>query len=403
MANIRKRGNSYQIRVSCGYDKDGNQVTKSMTWKPEPSMTEKQAEKEVQKQAMLFEERCLKGCTVTSVKFEELAEKWFEEYGKPNLRNYTLDGMRKVTKRVYPAIGHLKVDKITSRHIQQFITDLSVNGKSLRDGNTLARKTVVHHLSFISDVMTFAVKLGMIPDNPCSAVIVPKGKKKEKEIYTIDEVKRLFELSENAPMKYRTFLSLSVYSGFRRAEMLGLEWKDVDFENNIISIRRTSNYTTAYGYFTDTTKTKTSQRSMKFPAHIMELLKDWKAEQAKQAELMGNKWVNTDRLFTKDNGEPMFTGMPYKWLERLCTANNLPFYGIHSLRHFYASTLINANVDVATVSSALGHSAIGTTTNIYLHAFQNANARAGEAIASVLDFTSAKDDKDKSDGEDTAS
>ena len=98
MANIRKRGDSYQIRVSCGYDTDGNQVTKSMTWRPDPSMTEKQAEKEVQKQAMLFEERCLKGCTVTSVKFEELAEKWFEEYGKPNLRNYTLDGMRKLPK-----------------------------------------------------------------------------------------------------------------------------------------------------------------------------------------------------------------------------------------------------------------------------------------------------------------
>ncbi len=93
--------------------------------------------------------------------------------------------------------------------------------------------------------------------------------------------------------------------------------------------------------------------------------------------------------------------MPYKWLERLCTANNLPFYGIHSLRHFYASTLINANVDVATVSSALGHSAIGTTTNIYLHAFQEANARAGEAIASVLDFSRSKDAKKRTE-EDTA-
>ena len=403
MANIRKRGDSYQIRVSCGYDTDGNQVTKSMTWKPDPSMTEKQAEKEVQKQAMLFEERCLKGCTVTSVKFEELAEKWFEEYGKPNLRNYTLDGMRKVTKRVYPAIGHLKVDKITSRHIQQFITDLAVNGKSLRDGKTLARKTVIHHLSFISDVMTFAIKLGMISDNPCSSVIVPKGTKKEKEIYTMEEVRRLFELAENAPMKYRTFLTLPVYSGFRRGEMLGLEWKDIDFDNNIISVHRTSNYTKADGYYTDTTKTKTSQRSMKFPNQVMDLLKEWKAEQEKQAALMGSKWIVTDRLFTKDNGEPMFTGMPYKWLERLCTANNLPFYGIHSLRHFYASTLINANVDVATVSSALGHSAIGTTTNIYLHAFQDANARAGEAIASVLDFTPSKDDKRKKDSEDIAS
>ena len=175
--------------------------------------------------------------------------------------------------------------------------------------------------------------MGMISDNPCSAVIVPKGTKKEKEIYTMEEVKRLFELAENAPMKYRTFLTLSVYSGFRRGEMLGLEWKDIDFDNNVISVHRTSNYTKADGYYTDTTKTKTSQRSMKFPDQVMKLLKEWKAEQEKQAALMGSKWIVTDRLFTKDNGEPMFTGMPYKWLERLCTANNLPFYGIHSLRH----------------------------------------------------------------------
>lgn len=93
MANIRKRGNSYQIRVSCGYDKDGNQISKTMTWKPDPSMTERQAEKEAQKQAMLFEERCLKGCIVSSVKFEELAEKWFIDYARPNLRNYTYDGI----------------------------------------------------------------------------------------------------------------------------------------------------------------------------------------------------------------------------------------------------------------------------------------------------------------------
>ena len=403
MANIRKRGNSYQIRVSCGYDKDGNQVSKTMTWKPDPSMTERQAEKEAQKQAMLFEERCLKGCIVSSVKFEELAEKWFVDYARPNLRNYTYDGMTRVTKRVYPALGHMKVDKITSRHIQQFITDLAVNGKSLRDGKPLARKTIVHHLCFISDVMTYAVKMGMISENPCSSVSIPKGTKKEKEIYTLDEVKKLFELSENAPMKYRTFFVLSVYSGFRRAEMLGLEWKDIDFENNIISVRRTSNYTKADGYYTDTTKTKTSQRSMKLPVQVMDLLKKWKSEQEKQAELMGNKWVGTDRLFTKDNGEPMFTGMPYKWLERLCEKHNLPFYGIHSLRHFYASTLINANVDVATVSSALGHSAIGTTANIYLHAFQEANARAGEAIASVLDFSQTKKDEEKGKNEDIAS
>ena len=107
---------------------------------------------------------------------------------------------------------------------------------------------------------------------------------------------------------------------------------------------------------------------MKFPDLVMDLLSDWKSEQEQQAILMGNKRVNTDRLFTKDNGEPMFPYMPYKWLEKLCERNELPFYGIHSIRHFYASSLINANVDVATGSNALGHSAISTTvTTPYGH------------------------------------
>ena len=78
---------------------------------------------------------------------------------------------------------------------------------------------------------------------------------------------------------------------------------------------------------------------------------------------MGNLWVETDRLFTKDTGEAMCPNMPYKWLQGFCEKNDLPFYGIHSLRHFYASALINANVDVATVSAVLGHSVITTTVN----------------------------------------
>ena len=68
------------------------------------------------------------------------------------------------------------------------------------------------------------------------------------------------------------------------------------------------------------------------------------------------------------------------------------------LGHFYASALINEGIDVATVSSALGHSAISTTTSIYLHAFQDANARASEAIANVLNFSKKETPPPDSDG-----
>jgi len=388
MATIRKRGNTYQIRVSCGYDTSGNQVIQTTTWKPEPNMTARQAEKEVQKQAMLFEEKCLKGQITANVKFETFAEQWFEEYAKLNLRHTSYERMRQLSQRVYPAIGHLRLDKITGRHVQQFINELALNGKSMKTGKPLSRKTAIHHLSFISDVFSYAFKMDMLSENPCRKVTVPKGEKKEKEIYTLEEIEKLFRLLKTAPLKYRTFFTLAIYSGFRRGELLGLEWKDIDWEHNVISVRRTSNYTADKGIYTDTTKTKKSQRSLKFPPMVMDLLKEYKSEQDEEKIKLGSKWIDYDRLFVKYDGRPMNNNTPYFWFTEFCKENNFRFCDIHSMRHFYASALINEGVDAAAVSGALGHSVISTTTSIYCHAFQQAQARAGDAIASVLDFSS---------------
>ena len=81
---------------------------------------------------------------------------------------------------------------------------------------------------------------------------------------------------------------------------------------------------------------------------------------------------------------------PYSWFRKFCNNNDIRFCDLHSLRHFYASALINEGVDAAAVSGALGHSVISTTTSIYCHVFQQAQAKAGDAIASVLDFSSKK-------------
>ena len=104
MATIRKRGNSYQIRVSCGYDTNGKQVEQSITWKPAEGMTEKQIEKELQRQAILFEEECKHGQIVSAIKFEAFAEEWFEDYGKLNLKSTTYTRQRQLTKRVFSAV-----------------------------------------------------------------------------------------------------------------------------------------------------------------------------------------------------------------------------------------------------------------------------------------------------------
>lgn len=393
MASIRKKKNSYEIRVSCGYDLNGKQKFQQMTWRPMEGMTQRQIEREVKKQAILFEEKCLKGQVTANVKFEEFAEQWFQEYAKINLRNTSYEKMKQLPPRVYPAIGHLRIDRITGRHIQQFINDLALNGKNQKNGKPLSRKTVVHHLNFISDVFSYAVRMDMLSCNPCRNVTVPKGEAKEKEIYTVEELAQIFELldGEDVPVKYRVFFKLAVYSGFRRGEMLGLEWKDIDWENNLISVRRTSNYTVEQGTYTDTTKTKKSKRTLRFPDSVMDMLREFKEEQDREREKMGDEWVDTDRLFIKKNGAPMNNNTPYYWVKRFCERNNLRFCDLHSLRHAYASILIHSGIDVATVSASLGHSNSATTLGKYTHEFQMAQAKSSNVIENALNLQIKKE------------
>ena len=360
MAAIRKRKNgSYEIRVSCGYGVDGKQHNQYRSYYPEPGMTPRQIEREVNKMAVLFEEECMRGQVTSAIKSQRFAEQWFEEYAKINLRPTSYSRMKQLTKRVYPALGHKRMDKLTARDIQRFITD----------------------------VFTYAIRMGMLSDNPCRRVFVPKQEQLEKEIFTLDEVRTLFANLDNELMKYQLYLMLAIYSGFRRSEMLGLEWKDIDFENDLIHVRRTSQYTAEKGIYTDTTKTRSSKRVSKMPEIIMDLLRRFRTEQTIEARRLGTKWVENDRLFTKWNGEPMNPQTPFEWLKGYCGRVGVPFKNIHSLRHLHASLLIFEGVDVVAVSADMGHSVVGTTLNLYSHMFQEAKARNCEAISNALSFT----------------
>lgn len=180
---------------------------------------------------------------------------------------------------------------------------------------------------------SYAVKMDMLSENPCRKVTIPKGEAKEKDIYSLEELEQLLELLETAPLKYKLFFTMILYTGFRRSEMLGLEWKDIDWDNRIISVRRTSNYTAERGIYTDTTKTKKSQRSRRYPQLIFDLLKAYKAEQDEERLKLGLKWFDYDRIFVKFDGRPMNNGTPYLWLKELCDKNNLRFCDLHSFRH----------------------------------------------------------------------
>lgn len=230
------------------------------------------------------------------------------------------------------------------------------------------------------------MRMGMIQHNPAQNVTLPHSEHKEKECYSLEEAQAFLDSLESAPIKYRTFFVLAIYGGFRRGELLGLEWPDLDFETCVIRIRRTSQYLTGKGTFTDTTKTVQSQRALKLPAVVFDVLRQYRAAQAQERLSLGDQWHDTQRLFVNAFGEPMHPNTPYHWLKVFCEQTGQRFLGIHQFRHLNASLLINSGADIRTVSASLGHSQVTTTLNIYAHTFAEAQARAGEAVAAALDF-----------------
>lgn len=384
MAYIQKKTNAkgetiYKIKVSCGYDINGKQVTHTLTYKPKPNMTAKQIEREVNRQAVLFEEDCNNDALSNKrIKFSNLADEWLTMVEATHeQKTSSIERLKSCKERTYNAIGNLYIDKITFRHIQKFILSLAQNGVNQRTGKGLSTKTQKHYICFISDVLKYAIKCGFITDNPCKNISVVKADKKEKDIYSLDELKSILsKINNQAPTDYKVFFSLMAYLGLRRGEVLGLEYKDFDFTNKTVSIVRTSNYRNkTTGIYTSTPKTKTSCRVLSVPDVILDLVKQIKGEQLDQCIKCGDLWHKTDRLFITWCGEPMHPNTPYTWFQRFCEANNLPFKGLHSFRHTFATQAITNGTDVATVSSVLGHSQTSTTLNLYTHAVQTANVK----------------------------
>lgn len=395
MATIRKRGDSYQIRVSNGYTVDGKQVAYSTTWKPKPGMTQRQIEKELQRQAVLFEESVNGEYHGGHIKFAAFADQYFEEYAASKLKAKTIERYMGFKDRVYKEIGHLELSSITTRQMQKFVNTLKVTPCIIKKpkGETkqpkkpekyLSAKTIKNYLSFVSSVFNYAIYQGVIDHNPCRNVTLPKIEQIDREIYTLEEAQQFLEYLEHEPTQWQAFFNLAIFGGLRRGELLGLEWKDIDFIHHMISINRSSEQTKELGIYTDTLKTKSSKRVLKMPETVMLVLKHYKAEQSEVRLKVGDLWENHDRLFTQWNGKPMSPNTPYLWMQRFCQRSGMRFVNIHSFRHLNATLLIQNGIDAKTVSASLGHSMVSTTLNIYAHIFAESQAMASEAIATTL-------------------
>lgn len=394
MATIRKRNNSYQIRVSCGYDMNGDQINRYMTYTPDKGMTAKQIKKEVERQAFLFEEECKSGKAASDGKMKlgdfipiylenkknEISPVCYEKYC------HVMDLC------IIPALGHMKLKDIRPIHIQRFVNALQERDTHL-DGKKgkLSPATVRRYYTIIQSIMHSAYKLELIGVNPADSdrITLPKLEEAKTEIFTDEELTAMFDALKGEPLQYQVLIHLALNTSCRRGELVGLRWSDINFNTGIVTISR-SNYklTNEDEIKSKTTKTGKS-RSVMIPPYCLEMLRHYRAIQASERLALGDYWKGDNWVFTQADGKPMYPSTPTQWFDRFLKRHNLPHRKFHALRHTSATLLLSNGTNIKNVATRLGHAQL-KTTNRYVHAIEQAEVDAADTFERLFNTNTVK-------------
>ena len=389
--SIEKRGkNSYRLTVSEGFDLNG----KPMIHRKTVHGTKKDAEVELAK----FVTEVQNGLVIDgkSLKFSEFTEIWKRDYGSKELAPSTYKRYcRMLETRLVPYFGHFYITKIKPTDIMKFYDLLEKDTQLVRKkGNNgsktkkpLSGKTILEHHRLLRAMLHKAVYWQLIVANPAERVQPPKARKPKRRSYDDEQTKILLEnleLLSSEDTKYKVAIILTVFTGVRLGELMGLEWQDVDFKNGIISINRSSQYLADMGVFTKVPKTESSIREIAIPEFIISLLEEYKLWYEEQKSIYGELWTNSDRLFVQVDGKPMHPSTISKWFVKYVGQIGLPVINFHGLRHTNASLLVAQNIDIAVISARLGHAQISTTLDFYVHPLLSHNRKAGYALENLL-------------------
>ena len=388
--SIEKRGDSYRLVCVVGYNLQGKPIKKSKT----VHCSKKEAKIELAK----FVADVQKGMYVEgkSLKFTDFVEIWKRDYGSKELAPSTYKRYLGILEsRIIPFFGHFRVDKIKPTDIMQFYDLLSKDTQIVRrkdnngkkTGKPLSPKTILEHHRLLRAMLQKAVYWQMIVSNPAERVQAPKTKKPKRKYYDDEQSKALIsglmELTEEQ-FKYKVAIILTIFTGVRLGELMGLEWDDINFREGIVSINRSSQYLADKGVFTKVPKTESSIRDVAIPDFVVSLLEEYKYWYDEQKYQYGELWIDSNRLFVQADGKPMHPSTISKWFEKFVAQIGLPVINFHGLRHTNATLLIAQNIDVSVVAARLGHAQITTTLNFYVHPIISHNKTAGFALENLL-------------------
>jgi integrase len=255
-----------------------------------------------------------------------------------------------IVHHIVPELGKIKLQDLRPDHIQRFYT------AKLEAGT--GRETLRLCHSILHRALGDAVKWGLLMRNACDAVSKPRAKQKEMSVWDADQVAQFLEVVNGH--RWEALFYLSVTTGLRQSELIGLFWTDLDWDARKLHIQRQY----YRGRITEL-KRKSSRRPIVLGEVAIQKLRERQEIQAR--ERAHGSWEEQGFIFTSRNGQPASREVLRRTFARLAEEAGLPKIRFHDLRHTAATLMLKEGIHPKVVSERLGHSNIGMTLNTYSH------------------------------------
>lgn len=342
----------WRAQITIGYDENGKRIEKNKSSKDI---------EEVKK--WLNDERYKLNRNIITTKCDYTLDEWYalwlENYKSHSIKSKTYDNYEINYKRyASEKIGQLKLDKVKPEHIQ-----ILYNSMHKQDYST---STIKHVNTPLTQAFQQAVDNGLIYTNPCKKTTIPKKKEKKSRPLTIEEQSRF--LNACTETTYSNFFIFALNTGMRCGEIVALTWDNVDFTEKIIKVEKTAdtilnrdeNKESKYKIVLDTAKTQSSLRSIPINKNAETVLLEQKAI------------ANSPFVFSSKNGTIlMYRNIRRAFNNHVEKAEIKNDVTIHSLRHTFATRLLEKGANVKAISELLGHSSVKITLDVYSHALPN--------------------------------
>ena len=256
-----------------------------------------------------------------------------------------------------------------------------------KETSYLSGTTALHYHRMISSMLTTAVYWNYLQDNPAKRTRSPrKEKTKPKYLEPEEAIAWLERMDEQrVPPKYRTATCIGLFAGTRKEETFGLKWGDINFEKCTMNIERTAIYVRGKGLVIGDTKNDSSCRVIAIPVSLAQILQEFRNYKIVEFGKVGVEVKQDDFIFAEVDGHLLHPDTFGSWMRRFHSLNpDLKDIPPHGLRHTNASIMINNGIPLTAVSGRLGHADTATTTRVYSHMIQSAQAAAAEKIQDIF-------------------